>query len=81
MWDGDAGPNQISEGLEYQTAELELYPVSGEPQNDILKVGLNDQICTWKALTAMQSAGVKGARMEAGSHVTSEIIQVQDAET
>ena len=24
MWDGDAGPNQISEGLEYQTAELEL---------------------------------------------------------
>lgn len=53
MWDGDAGPNQISEGLEYQTAELELYRVSGEPRNDILKVGLNDQICTWKALTAM----------------------------
>ena len=46
MWDGDAGPNQISEGLEYQTAELELYRVSGEPRNDILNVGLNDQICT-----------------------------------
>lgn len=51
MWDGDAGPNQISEGLEYQTAELELYRVSGEPRNDILKVGLNDQICTWKGLS------------------------------
>lgn len=67
MWGGDAGPNQIREGLEYQTAELELYHVGGEePQNDILKVGLNDQICTWKGLSGCHVAcGVKGARMEA----------------
>lgn len=76
MWDGDAGPNQISEDLAYQTAELELYRVSGEePRNDILKVGLNDQICTWKGLSGCHvECRVKGARMEAGNHVTSEII-------
>lgn len=76
MWDGDAGPNQIREGLEYQTAELELYHVGGEePQNDILKVGLNDQICTWKGLSGCHAEyRVKGARMEAESHMTSEIV-------
>lgn len=46
--------------LEYQTTELELYHVGGEePQNDILKVGLNDQICTWKR-------GLSGCHVECG---------------
>lgn len=30
MWDGETGLNQIMEGLECHTAELELYPVVGE---------------------------------------------------